>query len=137
VTDARSQVLDDLANGRFEHLGDAVSAARDALAATTPADVLERIAREQSSDPATDDLTVPLAIELSEMTTRAFKAEAALAATPAVGGEALKDLIKRLREHAVDWAHKSGWDKETFITWEAAEFLAALCPTAPDRGSEA
>lgn len=30
------------------------------------ADVLERIARERFSDPATDDLTVPLAIELAE-----------------------------------------------------------------------
>lgn len=31
------------------------------------ADVIERVARGQSSDPSTDDLTVPLAIECAEL----------------------------------------------------------------------
>jgi hypothetical protein len=42
MTDLRAQVLDDLANGRFEYMGDAVSAARAALTATPAVGILSR-----------------------------------------------------------------------------------------------
>jgi hypothetical protein len=42
MTDLRAKVLDDLANGRFEYMGDAVSAARKALAATPAVAILSR-----------------------------------------------------------------------------------------------
>ncbi len=45
----------------------------------TPAhDVLQRVAAAQSSDPATDDLTVPLAIELAEKETEIERLQSAL-----------------------------------------------------------
>lgn len=45
---------------------------------TAAADTLERIAAENYSDPATDDLTVPLAIKLAETETENAKLRAAL-----------------------------------------------------------
>lgn len=49
-----------------------------ALPRSPAADVLERIAKENISDPATDDLTVPLAIELAEVRAQLASARKAL-----------------------------------------------------------
>jgi hypothetical protein len=105
-----AQVLDDLANGRFEYMGDAVSAARKALAATPAVGILSR---EKS-----DRLLSECGYE---------------PATPAVGGE---PVAWRSRHSARIWTYHE--DKLTGPSAHLFETqpLYAAQPASPLRGRE-